>query len=134
MNILFVDACVREESRTRKLAEQVIRKIKKSDVVSVVKPAEVVSPIVNEQFITARNRASETHDFSPSEYAPAKQFAEADMIVVAAPYWDLSFPAILKAYFEQIFLMNMAMVMSGLWHRRFMGLRMSARLRQKDWI
>ena len=24
------------------------------------------------------------------------------MIVIAAPYWDLSFPAVLKAYFEQI--------------------------------
>ena len=34
--------------------------------------------------------------------ALACQFAEADIIVVAAPYWDLSFPAILKAYFEQI--------------------------------
>ena len=32
----------------------------------------------------------------------AWQFAEADEIVVAAPYWDLSFPAILKAYFEQV--------------------------------
>ena len=32
----------------------------------------------------------------------AKQFAEADEIVIAAPFWDLSFPAILKAYIEQI--------------------------------
>ncbi len=32
----------------------------------------------------------------------AKQFAEADEIVIAAPFWDLSFPAILKAYMEQI--------------------------------
>ena len=32
----------------------------------------------------------------------AGQFANADEIVIAAPYWDLSFPAILKAYLEQI--------------------------------
>jgi FMN-dependent NADH-azoreductase len=32
----------------------------------------------------------------------AKQFAEADEIVIAAPFWDLSFPALLKAYVEQI--------------------------------
>ena len=32
----------------------------------------------------------------------ARQFAEADQIVIAAPFWDLSFPAILKAYMEQI--------------------------------
>lgn len=28
------------------------------------------------------------------------QFAAADKIVIAAPYWDLSFPAILKTYIE----------------------------------
>jgi FMN-dependent NADH-azoreductase len=32
----------------------------------------------------------------------AKQFSEADMIVVAAPYWDMSFPAKLKIYIENI--------------------------------
>ena len=32
----------------------------------------------------------------------AKQFANADEIVVAAPFWDLSFPAKLKIYLEQI--------------------------------
>ena len=32
----------------------------------------------------------------------ARQFADADEIVIAAPFWDLSFPAILKAYIEQI--------------------------------
>ena len=32
----------------------------------------------------------------------AKQFAEADEVIIAAPFWDLSFPAALKQYFEQI--------------------------------
>ena len=32
----------------------------------------------------------------------ANQFARADEIVIAAPFWDLSFPAALKQYFEQI--------------------------------
>ena len=32
----------------------------------------------------------------------AKQFASADVILISAPYWDLSFPAILKTYFENI--------------------------------
>ena len=103
MNILLVDACVRNGSRTRRLAGQVVERIKAaSDTVTVVKAADAVSPIINEQFIQSRNRASETRDFSDPTYAPARQFAEADVIVVAAPYWDLSFPAILKAYFEQI--------------------------------
>jgi FMN-dependent NADH-azoreductase len=32
----------------------------------------------------------------------AKQFAEADEIIIAAPFWDLSFPAVLKIYIENI--------------------------------
>jgi len=32
----------------------------------------------------------------------ARQFAQADIIVIAAPFWDLSFPALLKSYIEAI--------------------------------
>ncbi len=32
----------------------------------------------------------------------AGQFARADAIVIAAPFWDLSFPALLKVYLEQV--------------------------------
>lgn len=32
----------------------------------------------------------------------ARQFAGADEIIIAAPFWDLSFPAALKAYLEQV--------------------------------
>ena len=33
----------------------------------------------------------------------ARQFAAADRIVIAAPLWDLSFPAQLKVYLENIY-------------------------------
>ena len=98
--ILFIDACVRGESRTRFLAKQVLSQLEGR--VTEVKPAAATMPIVSEQFILSRNDATARRDFSDSAYAPARQFAEADVIVIAAPYWDLSFPAILKAYFEQI--------------------------------
>lgn len=99
-NILFINACVRKESRTRRLAESIIKQLKGD--VTEVKPAVATKPITNEEFINSRNKASMNGDFSDPAYEPARQFAEADIIVIAAPYWDLSFPAILKAYFEQI--------------------------------
>lgn len=40
--------------------------------------------------------------FDDPMFRYAKQFANADEIVVAAPFWDLSFPAKLKIYLEQI--------------------------------
>ena len=37
----------------------------------------------------------------------ARQFADADEIVIAAPYWDLSFPSLLKIYVEHICIVGM---------------------------
>ena len=96
--ILFVNACVRRNSRTRFLAEQVIRQL--NGTVGEVNPVAAAEPITSEEFIINRTEASGRKDFTDPAYAPARQFAEADTIVVAAPYWDLSFPAILKAYFD----------------------------------
>ena len=51
MNILFVNACIRKESRTKRLAEQVIEKIKTAeDTVSEVYVADAVMPIKDESF------------------------------------------------------------------------------------
>ena len=102
MKTLLVNACVRKESRTMRLAEQVIKRLRtENDEVVEIRAAEVYA-IRDEEFIISRSAASETRSFTDPAFAPARQFAEADMIVVAAPYWDLSFPAMLKAYFEQI--------------------------------
>lgn len=38
----------------------------------------------------------------------AKQFAAADKVIIAAPFWDLSFPAVLKIYIEHISVMGIA--------------------------
>lgn len=32
----------------------------------------------------------------------ARQFAQADEIVIAAPYWDLMFPAVVRSYLEAV--------------------------------
>ena len=37
-----------------------------------------------------------------------KQFKEADEIIIAAPYWDLSFPSVLKIYLENICINGMS--------------------------
>ncbi len=42
-------------------------------------------------------------DYSDPSFDYAKQFAQADVIVIAAPFWDLSFPALLKTYIEHIY-------------------------------
>ena len=41
-------------------------------------------------------------------FAPARQFASADRIVVSAPYWELSFPSMLRVYIENISVLGVA--------------------------
>ena len=43
----------------------------------------------------------EERDFSHEMFRYAKAFAEADEILIAAPFWDLAFPAILRNYIEK---------------------------------
>ena len=43
----------------------------------------------------------------------AKKIAAADRIVIAAPFWDMSFPAILKAFFENMSLYNITFTDNG---------------------
>ena len=41
-------------------------------------------------------------DYSDEEFNHAKHFRDSDIIVIAAPFWDLSFPSVLKIYLENI--------------------------------
>ena len=98
--ILYVNACVRRDSRTKRLAECLLEKL--DEPFTEVRLENIVFPITNEAFLTKRDELIEAEDFSNPAFSLAKQFAAADKIVIAAPYWDLSFPAALKQYFEHI--------------------------------
>ena len=98
--ILYINACVRTGSRTRRLAEAYLAK--ESEQITEVKLEEIDFPSVDEAFLKKRDSLIAAGSFDDPLFNLARQFAEADSIVIAAPYWDLSFPASLKQYFEQI--------------------------------
>ncbi len=98
--VLYVNACVRKESRTRKLAEKLLLRMDKS-YEEICLP-DYPFPSINEEYIKKRDRLSFKEDFQDAMFDLARQFAEAETIVIAAPYWDLSFPAMLKQYLELI--------------------------------
>lgn len=97
---LFINACVRRESRTRRLAEAVMAGEREA-YKEVCVPA-IDFPRVDEAFIDWRNGCVARGDYASPVFDLAKEFAKAEEIVVAAPFWDLSFPATLKQYLEQI--------------------------------
>ena len=98
--VLFVNACARPNSRTLDLAQSVLEKIdgdiQKLDLYDTQLSA------LDAQGIIFREQAAKEQDFSDEAFDLAKQFAKADTIVIAAPYWDLLFPAILRTYLETV--------------------------------
>lgn len=98
--ILFINACVRENSRTLALANHVLNELS-GEIEEVNLYKTELLPLDN-KCIEKRDSASASHDYSDEIFNLAKQFASADIIVVAAPYWDLMFPAVVKSYFELV--------------------------------
>lgn len=97
---LYINACVRQDSRTRRLAEYLLRKL--PPPVEEVRVWELDYPPMDAAFLQRRDALLAAGALDAPCFALARQFAAAEDIVVAAPYWDLSFPAALKCYFEQV--------------------------------
>ena len=98
--ILFINACVRGESRTKRLAEKLLEKLNRP--VEEVRLEDISFPVANEDFLGMRDSLVSEGSFDNPVFDLARQFSEAETIVIAATYWDLSFPASLKQYFEQV--------------------------------
>lgn len=101
MSILFVNAAFREGSRTLRLAEEYL--MKQGDVVllSLHLGNTDIKPL-NTESLKKYNSSVATSDFEDPMFDWAKQFCEADEIVIAAPFWNFSVPAILHVYLELV--------------------------------
>ena len=99
-SVLFVNACVRKGSRTKRLAENLLSKL--GEPYEEICLEKIAFPLVNEEYLNKRDQLISSGNFQSPMFDLARQFSEADTIVIAAPYWDLSFPATVKQYLELI--------------------------------
>ncbi len=103
--ILYVDACVnRESSRTERLAGALLERLEADGNQIehlILEDAADLLPL-DGAAVLERTEGTEASDFSGRLFRYAKQFAAADEVVFAAPYWDLSFPAKFKVYLEHL--------------------------------
>ena len=109
MKLLFVDCCISqrgENSRTAALAKAYLEGFRSAHPdaqVETVTPETLLNlrpfdvPALNEREALASVGAWDAPGFDL-----AWQFRRADRIVVAAPFWDLSYPAALRTYVEYI--------------------------------
>ena len=98
--ILYVNACVRTGSRTNRLAKALLDKL--GDFEEIRLTDLEIKPL-DEERLNYRDAQIEKRNYKDSIFNLSKQFAEADQIVVAAPYWDGQFPAVLRTYIENIY-------------------------------
>ena len=98
--ILYVNACARRDSRTARMAGKLLSVLGGEQ--ETVKLSDDALPPLDEEILAYREEACARGDFSGRYFSFARQFAAAEEIVIAAPYWDLSFPAVLKKYLEAV--------------------------------
>lgn len=98
--ILFINACPREGSRTLELARYLLDKMEVS-VEELTIFEENLLPL-NGKTLALRDKMTANQNFDHPIFKYAKQFAKADAIVLAAPFWDLSFPSALKIWLEYV--------------------------------
>ena len=108
--VLYIDCCIRREnSRSKQLADYFLQELRKDEGCEVEELCLMDEGMqyMSEGFFLQRDRLLAEKDFSHPRFRYAHQFAAADKIVIAAPFWDLSFPALLKVYIENLCVENL---------------------------
>ena len=106
--ILFIDTCISQrggQSRTAALCRSFLEpfgRLAPDCTIETVRPAELDLRPFDVPMLEARDEAFRSGRFTDPVYRSAVQFREADGIVVGAPFWDLTFPAVLRTYIEHI--------------------------------
>lgn len=98
--VLFIDACFGKNSRTRRLAEAYLSGL--DEDVDRLCLHEMDIPILDEVEMEEREKAAKTDDRSNPFVRMAVQFEDATRIVIAAPFYNFSFPSVLLKYIEAV--------------------------------
>ena len=95
--LLYIDACIRdEESRTKRIATPIVEALEEKYEVETLCLNELNLSIVQKDLINKRMSGQ----IDSEVMGWAESVRDADRIVIAAPFWDMSIPAALKNFFE----------------------------------
>lgn len=95
--LLYIDACIRDElSRTKKIATPVVEALKERYDVQTIVINDLNLSVVQKDLILKRTGGI----IDPIVMSWAETVRDADRIVIAAPFWDMSIPAALKNFLE----------------------------------
>ena len=97
--LVYINACIRaEESRTAALALEMLKVLGERYEIEEINISNMdLGCVTTDEFKRKMQEGIPEEDL---RYG--KLIAQADRIVVAAPFWDLSFPAVLKVFIEHM--------------------------------
>ena len=98
--ILHLDASISENSRTKELANYLISNLD-GEVTHLKLEKNSFAPLTGDLLIW-RDELITKKDFKDPYFDQAKLFRDSDIVVITAPFYDLSFPSSLKVFFENI--------------------------------
>lgn len=108
--LIVIDACMRDkDSRTKKILNPIITELRKRyDINTITLDGK------DYQAVGRKELSERSNGYVPDEIVKqAKAIASADRLVIAAPFWDMSFPAILKVFIENMSLYNITFKDNG---------------------
>lgn len=95
--LLYIDACIRDDaSRTKRIAEPIVKALEEKYDVQRYVLNDMELEIVQKDLIRKRLNGM----IDPTVMSWAETVRDADRIVIAAPFWDMSIPAALKNFIE----------------------------------
>ncbi|MDY5613458.1 NAD(P)H-dependent oxidoreductase [Dysosmobacter sp.] len=109
MKLLFVDCCISQrgaDSRTRTLADAFLTAFRgkhpDAEAETISQETLLALKPFDAAMLNDRDALASVRAWDAPVFALARQFRAADAIVVAAPFWDLSYPTALRTYIEYI--------------------------------
>ena len=100
--LFYIDSCLRSGSNTKVIADALIERLSERYEVETIKLSDYDFPVVKDDILNERSSG-----YVPEEYVQiARKIADTDRLVIAAPFWDMSFPSALKVFFENMSLFN----------------------------
>lgn len=110
-HLLFVNACPRNaESRTLRLARAFLNELCRLRPDAKVEihdlPVMKLQPVDAER-LACKEKLCDAGKWNEPLLAVGAALQRADVVIVAAPYWDLSFPSILKIWVENAYVRNL---------------------------
>ena len=107
--LIVIDSCMRPESRTRIILEAAKEVLSKRYEVEIIDVNALNLPPVTPEVLLQRSSG-----VVPEQTVEiARRIAAADRLLVASPFWDMSFPAVLKAFFENMSLFGVTFTDNG---------------------